>query len=119
MRKYSLVFLEQRTGVPRLMPIAGPEGEKSFEADDDDAALAYVCEHFTQRVQNCVRAELSSMAIVPDASASGVRLVDDSLENPHFQESYIRYDARTQRLEVDFDSTRTGIVPGTYQSSSM
>src|SRR5580658_8444432 len=107
MRKYSLVFMEQKIGVPRLTPIPGPEGEESFEAADDEAALAHACEHFRAQVKNCVRAELSSMAIVPDASGSGARLVDDSLENPHFQETYIHYDARTQRLEADFISTAT------------
>jgi hypothetical protein len=119
MRKYSLVFLEQKIGVPRLTPIPGPEGEKSFEAPDDEAALAHACEHFQAQVKNCVRAELSSMAIVPDSSGSAIRLVDDSLQNPHFQEAYIRYDARAQRLEVDFVSTATGMLPGTYKRSSM
>jgi hypothetical protein len=114
MRKYTLVFMEQKIGVPRLTPIAAPGGEESFEATDDDAALVYVCGQFVQRVQNCARAELSSMAIVADASGGGTRLVDDSLENPHFQESYIRYDARTKQLEVDFVSTATGLMPSAY-----
>jgi len=118
MRQYSLVFMEQRIGVPRLTSIPGPEGEKCFEAADDDVALAYACEHFQAQIKNCVRAELSSMAMVRDPSGSGARLVDDSLENPHFQEAYIRYDARSQRIEVDFVSTVTGILPGTYKRSS-
>jgi hypothetical protein len=115
MRKYSLVFMEQKIGVPRLTPIPGPSGEESFESADDDTALAYVREHFEQRVQDCVRAELSSMAMVADASGRGTRLVDDSLANPHFQETYIRYDARTGQLEADFVSTVTGFIPGVYR----
>jgi hypothetical protein len=118
MRKYTLVFMEQKIGVPRLTPIAGASGEESFEATDDEAALAYVCGRFVQRVQHCVRAELSSMAIVMDAPGHGTRLVDDSLENPHFHETYIRYDARTSQLEVDFVSTATGLLPGGYRSAS-
>jgi hypothetical protein len=119
MRKYNLVFMEQKIGVPRLTPILGPEGEKSFEAADDEAALAHACEHFQAQVKNCVRAELSSLAIVRNSSGSGTRLVDDSLENPHFQEAYIRYDARTHRLEIDFVSTATGMLPGTYKRGSI
>ncbi len=115
MRKYTLVFMEQKIGVPRLTPMPGPEGEVSFEAVDDDAAQAYVCEHFAQQLQNCVRAELSSMAIVRDASGSKSRLIDDSLDNPHFQECYIRYDARAKRLEVDFVSTSTCMLPPAYK----
>jgi hypothetical protein len=115
MRKYTLVFMEQKIGVPRLTPIPGPSGEESFESADDDIALAHVRGQFAERVQNCVRAELSSMAIVADASGGGTRLVDDSLANPHFQETYIRYDARTGRLEVDFVSTVTGFIPGVYR----
>lgn len=117
MRKYTLVFLEQKIGVPRLTPMAGPGGEESFEAADDDAALAHVSARFAPRVKDCARAELSSMAIVADG-AGGTRLVDDSLENPHFQETYIRYDARTRQLEVDFVSTATGLLPGTHQRMS-
>jgi len=110
--------MEQRIGVPRLTPIPGPGGEESFEAADDDAALAYVCGRFAQRVQHCVRAELSSMAIVVEAPGGGTRLLDDSLENPHFHDTYIRYDARTSRLEVDFVSTATGLLPSAYRSAS-
>ena len=102
MRKYTLVFMEQKIGLPRLTPI---------EAADDEAAQGYVREHFLQRLQNCVRAELSSLAIVPEARGSKSRLIDDSLENPHFQESYIRYDARSKRIEIDFVSTATGLLP--------
>ncbi len=117
MRKYTLLFMEQKIGVPHLTPIPGAAGEESFESTDDDAALAYVCGRFAQRIQNCIRAELSSMAIVEGASG-GTRLVDDSLENPHFQETYIRYDARTRQLEVDFDSTATGFMPSGYRRAS-
>jgi hypothetical protein len=105
--------MEQTIGGRRLTPMAGPGGEESFEAADDDAALAYVSARFAPRVKDCVRAELSSMAIVADA-AGGTRLVDDALENPHFQETYIRYDARTRQLEVDFVSTVTGLIPSGY-----
>ena len=118
MRKYTLVFMEQKIGVPRLTPIPGPDGEESFQAADDDAALAHVGAQFTQRVQNCARAELSSMAIVADASGRGTRIVDDSLQNPHFHEICIRYDARTKQLEVDFDSTATGLILDRYRRAS-
>jgi hypothetical protein len=111
--------MEQRIGVPRLTPIPGPEGESSFEAPDDDAALTHACDHFYTQVKNCVRAELSSKAIVPGSSGSGTRLVDDALENPHFQEAYIQYDPRTDRLQVDFVSTATGILPAAYKRSAM
>jgi hypothetical protein len=110
MRKYTLLFMEQKIGVPHLTPIPAPEGEACFEAADDDEALAIVRERFTQRVQGCARAELSSMAIVADASGRGTRLVDDSLENPYFQETYIRYDPHTRQLEIDFVSTATGLI---------
>jgi hypothetical protein len=106
--------MEQKIGMPHLTPIPGPGGEESFEAADDDAALAYVCGKFVQRIQDCVRAELSSMAVVADASG-GTRLVDDSLENPHFQETYISYNARTKQLEIDFVSTATGLMPASYR----
>ena len=46
------------------------------------------------------------------------RLIDDSLENPHFQETYIRYDARTKQLEVDFVSTATSLLPPAYKRSA-
>jgi len=111
--------MEQRIGVPRLTPIAGSEGEQTFDARDDEDALAHACEHFYSQIKNCVRAELSSKAIVPSSSGSGTRLVDDSLENPHFHEAYIHYDARADRLQVDFVSTVTGILPGTYKRSAM
>ncbi len=118
MRRYTLVFMEQKIGMPHLTPIPGSAGEESFDSTDDDAALAYVCGRFMQRVQNCVRAELSSMAIVTDASGHGVKLVDDSLENPHFQETYIRYDARSRQLQVDFVSTATGLVSSAYRRAA-
>jgi hypothetical protein len=116
MRKYTLIFMEQRIGVPRLTPIPRPEGEVSFDAVDDDVAQAYVGEHFMPQLQSCVRAELSSMAIVRDASGSS-RLIDDSLANPHFQETYIRYDGRSKQLEIDFVSTTTGLLPSSYKRS--
>jgi hypothetical protein len=106
--------MEQKIGVSRLTPIPGSEGEVSFEAADDDEALAHVRKHFVQRLQNCVRGELSSMAIARDAAGAG-RLIDDSLENPHFQETYIRYDARSKQLEVDFVSTATSLLPPVYK----
>ncbi|HEY1314722.1 MAG TPA: hypothetical protein VGE92_12630 [Steroidobacteraceae bacterium] len=110
MRKYIIVFMEQRMGVKRLTQIPGPEGEAWFESRDDDDALAYVSAHFLQQVRTCVRAELTSMAIVPSNPGAPPRLVDDSLENPHFHEFYIRYNSRTKLLEVDFESTVTGLV---------
>lgn len=116
MRKYSLIFMEQRIGVPRLTPIQGPEGEVAFEAPDDDAAIALVRKDFTQRLQNCARGELSSLAISRDSSGA-TRLIDDSLQNPHFQETYIRYDARSKQLEIDFVSTTTGLLPPVYKSA--
>jgi hypothetical protein len=106
--------MEQKIGVPRLTPIPGPGGEVCFDAADDDMALAYVREHCTQQLQNCVRAELSSMAIVRGASGAARRLIDDSLDNPHFQDSYIRYNVRTGQLEVDFVSTTTAMLPATF-----
>ncbi len=118
MRKYTLAFMEQKLGVAHLTPIPGPEGEESFEAADDDAALSYVCGRFAHRLQNCSRAELSSMAIVTDSSGRGTRLVDDSLENPHFHETYIRYDTRTRQLEIDFVSTATGLVCTPYRRAA-
>jgi hypothetical protein len=118
MRKYTLVFMQQEIGVPHLTPIPGPAGEESFEAMDDDAAHAIVRARFAQRVQGCNRAELSSMAIVTDASGRGTRLVDDSLENPYIQETYIRYDAHTKQLEIDFVSTATGLLSSSHGSAS-
>jgi hypothetical protein len=110
--------MEQKIGVPRLTPIAGAEGEASFEAADDDEAQAHVCKHFAQRLQSCVRGELSSMAITRDASGKIIQLIDDSLENPHFQEAYIRYDARTQQLEVEFVSTATSLLPPVFRRAA-
>jgi hypothetical protein len=117
LRKYTLVFMEQKIGVPRLTPIPGPKGEVSFEAADDDDAQAHVRKHFVQRLQECVRGELTSMAVVLDVSGAA-RLVDDALENPHFQESYIRYDGRTRQIEVDFVSTATNLLPPAYRRSA-
>jgi hypothetical protein len=110
MRRYIIVFMEQTIGVKRLTQIPGDEGEAWFECRDDDEALAYVSAHFFQRVRSCARAELTSMAIVPSPAGAGARLVDDSLENPHFHEFYIRHNSRTKLLEVDFESTVTGLI---------
>jgi hypothetical protein len=109
--------MEQKIGVARLTPIPGPEGEASFEAADDDDAQLHVRKHFVSRLQNCVRGELSSMAVTREASGV-TRLIDDSLENPHFQETYIRYDARTKQIEIDFVSTATNLLPAGYKRSA-
>jgi hypothetical protein len=111
--------MEQKLGVSRLTPIPGPEGEVSFEAEDDDQAQAYVRTHFLHRLQNCVRAELSSMAIVHDSSGSVTRLIDDSLMNPYFQEAYIRYDARSKQIEIDFVSTTTSMLISAFERTAM
>jgi hypothetical protein len=111
MRKYIIMFMEQRIGVKRLTQIPGPEGQAWFEARDDDDALAHVSAHFMPQVRSCVRAELTSMAIMPGAAGGPPRFVDDSLENPHFHEFYIRYNPRTKLLDVDFESTITSLLP--------
>ncbi len=108
MRRYTALFMEQQIGVNYLTQMAGDAGIACFDAVDDDAALAYMAEHLSRRMSLCVRAELTSMAIVPDASASGGRrMVDDCLENPYFQEMYVKYNAKTKNLDVDFECTRT------------
>ena len=111
MRKYTVLFMEQRIGRTYLSQVPGAEGVASFDAADDDAALAYLPDHLTRQMTNCVRAELSSMAIISDTTSSGgTRIVDDSLKNPYFQEMYVKYDAKTKQVEVDFESTKTALI---------
>jgi hypothetical protein len=115
-RKYTVLFMEQTIGPAHLSQIPGDEGIASFDAADDDAALAYLTDHLTGQLRNCVRAELSSMAIVPDTTSSGgTRVVDDSHENPYFQEMYVKYDARTKNIDVDFESTQTALLADTAE----
>jgi hypothetical protein len=103
--------MEQRIGRTYLSQVPGEDGFASFDAADDDAALAYLADHLTRQMTNCVGAELSSMAIMQDtASSGGTRVVDDSLENPYFQDLYVKYDAKTKKLEVDFESTKTALI---------
>jgi hypothetical protein len=110
-RKYTVLFMEQRIGRTHLTQISGEDGVAAFEAADDDAALAYLTDHLTRQLTTCVRAELSSMAIVPDpASSGGTRVMDDSLENPYFQDFYVKYDAKTKAIDVDFESTQTALM---------
>jgi len=108
MRQYTVVFMEQPIGAPRLMPMTGEHGAASFPAEDEDAALAYLEEHFIQQLKTCVRAELSSLRIVTDpTSPTGTRLIDDTHANPNVQDVYVKYDPMTQAVQVDWDSTRT------------
>jgi hypothetical protein len=111
LRKYTVLFMEQRIGRSYLSQVPDEEGIASFNAADDDAALAYLPGHLTRQMTNCVRAELSSMAIISDPTSSGgTREVDDSLENPHFQDMHVKYDAKTKQVEVDFESTKTALI---------
>jgi len=111
MRQYTLMFMEHPLGAARLSRVDGPDGIASFAAVDDEAALVYVAAHLLERLKRCVRAELSSMQIVADAaSASGIRLIDDSHSNPYAQESYLKYDAAANTVEVDWESTRTALL---------
>ncbi len=112
MRKYTVLFMEQRIGRTYLTQISGEDGVAAFEAADDDAALVHLANHLTRQLTKCVRAELSSMAIVPEAASSGggTRVVDDSLENPYFQDFHVKYDAKTKKIDVDFESTRTALL---------
>lgn len=111
MRRYSLVFMEQRVGTLQLRPKQGGDATVSFAAEDDDAALSHVGEHHVEQLKACVRAELSSLLIVPSpTSRDGIRLVDDTHANPHFQDSYLRYNPATRSVEVDWDSTRTTLI---------
>ena len=112
MRQYTLVFMEQRIGAPQPTPVGGHQGFATFNAADDDAALAYITEHLVGRLKNSTRADLSSLKIVEDAAASGgTRLVDDTHANPQFQETYVRFNPATQSVEVDWESTRTSLLP--------
>jgi hypothetical protein len=111
MRQYTLMFMEQRIGVAQLTPIDGEVGVASFAVVDDEAALGYITEHLIERIKNCARAELSSMRIVTDSAASGgTRLVDDSHANPQFQDTFVKYNAVTKAIDVDFESTRTALI---------
>ncbi len=111
MRQYTLVFMEQRMGASRPSRIEGEQGAAFFTAEDDEAALAVIAERYTGRLADCVRAELSSMYIMTDPTArDGVRLVDDYHALPYSQTLYVTYDAVTQTVECDWDSTRTGLL---------
>jgi hypothetical protein len=111
MRQYTVVFMEQRIGVARLRPMEGEQGVASFEAADEEAALAHISAHFLDRMKLCVRAELSSLRIEQDPRApGGVRWVDDTHANPRFQETYVKYNPVTQAVEADWDSTRTALL---------
>ncbi len=111
MRQYTLVFMEQRIGAPRPTPVDGHRGVATFDAPDDDAALAYITEHLLERLKNSVRADLSSLNMVSDAAASGgMRLVDDTHANPQFQDTYVRFNPAPQTVEVDWESTRTALL---------
>ncbi len=116
MRRYNIVFLEHKIGVVPLSRREGDAGMAFFTAEDDEAALVHVERHLAKQMSQCVKAELSSMALVP-ASASGgeMRLVDDSLENPHFQEMRLHYNLTSKKIEVDFESTRTSILADQQQ----
>ncbi len=106
--RQSVVFMEQRIGDSRLAPMTGEHGPASFQAEDEDAALAYIEEHLVQQLKTCARAELSSLRIVADStSPTGTRLVDDTHANPNFQDIYLKYNPVTKVAEVDWDSTRT------------
>jgi hypothetical protein len=105
-----VVFMEQVIGVPRLTPLDGDEGIASFPAVDDESAVAHITAHFIDRLKTCVRAELSSMHLENDPAAiAGARLVDDSHSNPHFQDTYVKYNSATKSVDVDFDATRTAL----------
>ena len=111
MRRYSLVFMEQRIGALQLQPGQGEGGATRFTAVDDDAALCYIGQHCIERLKTCVRAELSSLLIVPSpTSPNEIRLVDDTHGNPRYQDTYVRYNAATRTVEMDWDSTRTSLI---------
>jgi hypothetical protein len=115
LRKYTVLFMEQRIGRAYLSQVPGENGSASFEAVDDPAALAYLLDHLTRQMTTCARAELSSMAIVQDTlSSGGTRVVDDSLENPYCQEMSVKYDLKTKQVEVDFESTKTALIADAY-----
>ncbi len=116
MRRYNIVFLEHKIGAVPLGQLDGADGMAFFAAEDDEAALAHVERHLTRQMAQCVKAELSSMALVADHTAGGgTRLVDDSLANPHFQEMRLHYDLNSKKIEVDFESTRTTILADKQQ----
>lgn len=103
--------MEQRIGVARLTPVDGAAGRASFPAADDDAALVHIEQHFIDRLKGCIRAELSSMRIVVDpATPGGTRFLDDSHSNPSFHDSYVKFNAVTRSVEVEFESTRTALL---------
>jgi hypothetical protein len=109
-RQYTVVFMEQVIGVPRLTPLDGDAGIATFAAADDESAVAHIAAHFIDRLKASVRAELSSMHLESDPSVSeGTRLVDDSHSNPHFQDTYVKYNPATKSVDVDFDATRTAL----------
>jgi hypothetical protein len=111
MRQYTVVFMEQRMGSKQLTPVEGEGGTVVFAAYDEEAALAHVNAQLLPQMKACARAELSSMSIVEDGKGSGgFRLVDDSHVNPHFQDSYVKYNPVSKTVELDFDSTRTTLL---------
>jgi hypothetical protein len=111
MRQYTVVFMEQRIGVPGLRPLEGDQGVATFMALDDERALAHIGAHLLERLRSCARAELSSMHIMKDPTANGgQRLVDDTHANPRFQDTYVKYNVATKAVEVDWDSTRTILI---------
>ena len=113
MRQYSVVFMEQGLGAQRLTAVPGAAGADTFQAADDEAALAYITEHLLDRLKQCARADMSSLRIVEESSTvSGYRLVDDTHASPQFQDVYVKYDAVTQRAQADWESTRTVILMG-------
>jgi len=100
--------MEQRIGIRQLTALEGSGGLASFIAENDEAALAHITQHFVERLKPCARAELSSMQMVRDETAdSGFRLIDDTHANPQFQETYVKYNAVTGVVECDWESTRT------------
>jgi hypothetical protein len=100
--------MEQVIGVPRLTPLDGDEGIATFSASDDESAVAHLTAHFIDRLKASVRAEVSSMHLATDPTApAGTRVVDDSHSNPHFQDTYVKYNPATKSVDVDFDATRT------------
>jgi len=111
MRQYTLVFMEQRIGAPRPTPVPGHAGVAMFTAEDEEAALEYIKENLIERVKDCIRADLSSLKIVPDPAANGgTRLVDDTHASPQFQDTYVRFNAATKTIEADWESTRTTLI---------
>lgn len=103
--------MQRPAGHASRTPVVATGDVATFIAADDDAALAYVREHHFEQISKCERAELSSMRIVSDAQApNGFRLVDDSHQNPHFQDTYVRFNPVMKTLEIDFESTRTALI---------